>query len=141
MVMITSDGSAEISQKGFSGEKEKNPFHRPTGTEYRSTYVGSFHETHGTATRTDRASCKFDFAKQTDDHAKPGVPSATLSDVPTSTTSTTVFAPPRPTSAGGQRFDGLWIGKFDCEAKGVAQAYSYTFIGRVKDGVFTAKRA
>jgi hypothetical protein len=83
--MITSDGSAEISQKGFSGEKEKDPFHRPKGTEFRNTYVGSFNEAHGTATRTDRASCKFDFTKQTDDHAKQGVPSAqpsvVLSDV------------------------------------------------------------
>jgi hypothetical protein len=69
--MIASDGNVEISQKGFSGEQEKDPFHRPKGTEFRSIYIGSFNEAHGIATRTDRASCKFDFTRQAEPRVAP----------------------------------------------------------------------
>jgi hypothetical protein len=62
--MIDPDGTAEIVQKGISGDTKTDPFHRPTGTEYRNTYAGRFDAAHGTLTRLDRASCNVDFAAQ-----------------------------------------------------------------------------
>ena len=58
---IEPDGSAEISQTGFSGDSKRDPFHRPPGTEYRNIYVGSFDGSHGKLTRLNRASCTIDF--------------------------------------------------------------------------------
>jgi len=58
---IEPDGNAAISQTGFSGNSAKDPFHRPPGTEYRNTYIGSFDGSHGQLTRTNRASCTIDF--------------------------------------------------------------------------------
>ncbi len=58
---IEPDGSAEISQTGFSDDSKMDRFHRPTGTEYRNIYVGSFDESHGKLTRLNRAPCTIDF--------------------------------------------------------------------------------
>lgn len=58
---IEPDGSAEISQTGFSDDSKMDRFHRPTGTEYRNIYVGSFDELHGKLTRLNQASCTIDF--------------------------------------------------------------------------------
>jgi class 3 adenylate cyclase len=58
---IEPGGSAEISQTGFSGDTKRDPFHRPTGTEYRNVYVGSFDGSHGKLTRLNRSSCTIDF--------------------------------------------------------------------------------
>ena len=62
--MIEPDGTAEISQLGISGESKTDPFHRPTGTEFRNTYAGRFDRSHGTLTRLDRASCNIDLTSQ-----------------------------------------------------------------------------
>jgi Caspase domain len=62
--MINLDGSAEISQRGFSGETKTDPFRRPTGTQFSATYVGSFDISHGAFTRLDRASCNINFDKR-----------------------------------------------------------------------------
>jgi hypothetical protein len=61
---IKPDGAAEISQNGLSGETSRDPFHRPTGTEFHNTYLGKFDQTHGTLTRLNRASCTMNFAFQ-----------------------------------------------------------------------------
>ena len=70
----------------------------------------------GAFIRNDRPSCTIEFAKQEQIRVGSLAPSSIA---------------PNPAC-----FDGLWIGKVDCEAKGVAQGWSNTFVGRVKDGVF-----
>jgi hypothetical protein len=60
---IEPDGTAEIFVTGFAGERD--PFHRPIGTEYRTKVASQFEGSHGTGIRADRRNCNFDFAKLT----------------------------------------------------------------------------
>jgi hypothetical protein len=60
---IEPDGTAEIFVTGFAGERD--PFHRPIGTEYRTKVASRFEGSHGGGIRADRRNCNFDFAKLT----------------------------------------------------------------------------
>jgi Caspase domain len=60
---IEPDGTAEIFVTGFASERD--PFHRPIGTEYRTKVASQFEGSHGTGIRADRRNCNFDFAKLT----------------------------------------------------------------------------
>jgi Caspase domain len=60
---IEPDGTAEIFVTGFTGERD--PFHRPIGTEYRAKVASRFDVSHGAGIRADRRNCNFDFAKLT----------------------------------------------------------------------------
>jgi hypothetical protein len=61
---IEIDGTADIFQKGLSGGPQRDPFHRPPGTEYNSKYLAKFDGSHGSGTRSDRASCNVNFTKR-----------------------------------------------------------------------------
>jgi len=61
---IETDGSANIFQKGLSGDPQRDPFHRPPGTEYNNRYLTKFGGAHGSGTRSDRASCNVSFTKR-----------------------------------------------------------------------------
>jgi len=61
---IAPDGTADILQKGLSGDPRRDPFHRPVGTEYNNTYLTKFDGSKGNGTRANRPSCKFDLAKR-----------------------------------------------------------------------------
>jgi hypothetical protein len=52
---IEPDGTADILQKGWSGNRD--PFHRPLGTEFNNKYLTKFDGPHGSGTRSDRPSC------------------------------------------------------------------------------------
>jgi hypothetical protein len=62
--MIEPDGTAQIVQNGLSGETKTDPLHRPPGTPFRNTYIGTFDGSRGALARNDRASCIVSFAKQ-----------------------------------------------------------------------------
>jgi hypothetical protein len=59
---IETDGTADISQQGLSGVRDPN--HRPPGTEYNNRYLTKFDGSHGSGTRSDRASCNVNFTKR-----------------------------------------------------------------------------
>jgi len=59
---IEADGTADILQKGWSGGRD--PFHRPLGTEFNNRYLSKFEGSHGSGTRSDRASCNVNFTKR-----------------------------------------------------------------------------
>jgi Caspase domain len=61
---IETDGTADIFQKGLSGDPQRDPFHRPPGTEYNNRYLTKFDGSHGSGTRSDRASCNVNFTKR-----------------------------------------------------------------------------
>ena len=61
---IEQDGTADILQKGLSGDTGRDPFHRPVGTEYNNKYLTKFDGSRGSATRSDRASCSINFTKR-----------------------------------------------------------------------------
>jgi hypothetical protein len=61
---IELDGTADILQKGWSGDPQRDPFHRPTGTEFNNKYLTKFDSSHGSGTRSDRASCNVNFTKR-----------------------------------------------------------------------------
>ena len=61
---IAPDGTADIFQKGWSGDSRRDPFHRPIGTEYNNTYLTKFDGSKGNGTRSNRPSCKVDFTKR-----------------------------------------------------------------------------
>jgi hypothetical protein len=61
---IEQDGTADILQKGLSGDSRRDPFHRPVGTEYNNKYLTKFDASRGNGTRSDRASCSINFAKR-----------------------------------------------------------------------------
>jgi hypothetical protein len=61
---IEPDGTADIFQKGLSGDPQRDPFHRPAGTEYNNRYLAKFDGSHGSGTRSDRASCNVNFTKR-----------------------------------------------------------------------------
>jgi len=61
---IAPDGTADILQKGLSGDSRRDPFHRPVGTEYNNTYLTKFDGSHGSGTRSNRASCNVNFTKR-----------------------------------------------------------------------------
>jgi hypothetical protein len=114
--MIEPDGTAEISQTGFSQDSKTDPFHRPTGTQFHSTYAGRFDDSRGTFTRLDRASCKINFARQEPIRVGSLTPPSTAPDV--------------------GRFDGFWVTTIVCESIGDVSGWSTKFIGKVKGGVF-----
>jgi hypothetical protein len=60
---IEPDGTAEIFMTGFTNERD--PFHRPLGTEYRAKVASRFEGSQGAGIRADRQNCNFDFAKLT----------------------------------------------------------------------------
>jgi hypothetical protein len=60
---IEPDGTAEIFVTGFTNERD--PFHRPLGTEYRAKVASHFEGSQGAGIRADRQNCNFDFAKLT----------------------------------------------------------------------------
>ena len=60
---IEPDGTAEIFVTGFTNERD--PFHRPLGTEYRAKVASRFEGSQGAGIRADRQNCNFDFAKLT----------------------------------------------------------------------------
>ena len=62
--MIEPDGSAQVILNGTSGNPKTDLFHRPAGTPFRNTYIGVFDGSRGTLTRSDRASCTVNLAKQ-----------------------------------------------------------------------------
>jgi hypothetical protein len=62
--MIEPDGTAQIVQNGTSGETRNDPLHRPPGTPYRNTYIGTFDGSRATLARGGRVSCTVDLAKQ-----------------------------------------------------------------------------
>jgi uncharacterized caspase-like protein len=105
---IGPDGIAEILIKGFTGDTERDPLHRPIGTEYRWKIAGRFEGSHGTGIRADERTCNFDFAMLA------------------------------PTGSGAtQRFDGFWITSVVCDgAPPDVLGWSHKFIGRVKSGEF-----
>jgi hypothetical protein len=95
---IQADGAALISMTGLSGASAYLPGGAPPGSPIRAIVIATFQDSAGSGTqRVPERTCNFVFAKQGAPSAQPSV--ATLSDVPKSTTSTTVFAPPRPTSS------------------------------------------
>jgi hypothetical protein len=59
---IEPDGTVDILQKGWSGQRD--PFHRPLGTEFNNKYLTKFDGSHGSGTRSDRASCNVTFTKR-----------------------------------------------------------------------------
>jgi hypothetical protein len=59
---IEPDGTADILQKGWSGNRD--PFHRPLGTEFNNKYLTKFDGPHGSGTRSDRPSCNVTFTKR-----------------------------------------------------------------------------
>jgi hypothetical protein len=59
---IEPDGTVDILQKGWSGQRD--PFHRPLGTEFNNKYLTKFDGSHGSGTRSDRASCNVNFTKR-----------------------------------------------------------------------------
>jgi Caspase domain len=59
---IEPDGTADILQKGWSGQRD--PFHRPLGTEFNNKYLTKFDGSRGSGTRSDRASCNVNFTKR-----------------------------------------------------------------------------
>jgi uncharacterized caspase-like protein len=59
---IEPDGTADILQKGWSGNRD--PFHRPIGTEFNNKYLTKFDGSHGSGTRSDRASCQVNLTKR-----------------------------------------------------------------------------
>jgi hypothetical protein len=59
---IEPDGTADILQKGWSGQRD--PFHRPLGTEFNNKYLTKFDGSHGSGTRTNRPSCNVNFTKR-----------------------------------------------------------------------------
>jgi hypothetical protein len=59
---IEPDGTADILQKGWSGNRD--PFHRPLGTEFNHKYLTKFDGPHGSGTRSDRPSCNVTFTKR-----------------------------------------------------------------------------
>jgi uncharacterized caspase-like protein len=59
---IEPDGTADILQKGWSGRQD--PFHRPLGTEFNNRFLTKFDDSHGSGTRSDRASCNVSFTKR-----------------------------------------------------------------------------
>ena len=61
---IESDGTADILQKGLSGNPQRDPFHRPSGTEDNNKYLTKFDGSHGSGTRSDRASCSVNFTRR-----------------------------------------------------------------------------
>ena len=61
---IEPDGTADILQKGLSGDSRRDPFHRPAGTEYNNKYLTKFEGLHGSGTRSDRPSCNVNFVKR-----------------------------------------------------------------------------
>jgi hypothetical protein len=61
---IGPDGTAEIFQKGWSGDTRKDPFRRPTGTEYNNRYRAKFEGSRATATRSGATSCVVSVTKR-----------------------------------------------------------------------------
>jgi hypothetical protein len=59
---IEPDGTADILQKGWTGNRD--PFHRPLGTEFDHKYLTKFDGPHASGTRSDRASCNVNFTKR-----------------------------------------------------------------------------
>jgi len=59
---IEPDGTADILQKGWSGQRD--PFHRPLGTEFNNKYLTKFDGSHANGTRSNRASCNVNFTKR-----------------------------------------------------------------------------
>ena len=59
---IEPDGTADILQKGLSGQRD--PFHRPLGTEFNNKYLTKFDGSHGSGTRANRPSCNVNFTKR-----------------------------------------------------------------------------
>ena len=59
---IEPDGTVDILQKGWSGQRD--PFHRPLGTEFNNKYLTKFDGSHGSGTRSDRASCNVNFTRR-----------------------------------------------------------------------------
>jgi hypothetical protein len=62
---IQLDGTAEILVRGLTGDTERDPINRPTGTEYRWKVAGKFEGSHGVGIRADERTCNFDFAMLT----------------------------------------------------------------------------
>jgi hypothetical protein len=114
--MIEPNGTAEVSETGFSQDSKTDPFHRPTGTQFHTTYVGSFDGARGTFTRLDRPSCNINFTRQEQVHVGSLTP------------------PPAAPDVG--RFDGIWVTTIVCEDTGDVLGWTRKFIGRVKGGVF-----
>jgi uncharacterized caspase-like protein len=102
---IDPDGVAEIAVRGFSGDTERDPIHRPTGTEFRWQVAAKFDATHGVGLRADERTCHFD------------------------------FSPLKPQSAGPEEhhFDGIWITSVTCEATPDVLGWSVKFVSRVKN--------
>jgi hypothetical protein len=61
---IEPDGTADIFQKGWVGNTQKDPYHRAVGTQYNNTYIVKFEGRTGIGIRFDRASCKVRFTKR-----------------------------------------------------------------------------
>ena len=59
---IEPDGTVDILQKGWSGQRD--PFHRPLGTEFNNKYLTKFDGSHANGTRSNRASCNVNFTKR-----------------------------------------------------------------------------
>jgi hypothetical protein len=51
---VKPDGTVAIVNSGLSGETETDPFHRPKGTPFRATFVGSLEASYGKLVRLDR---------------------------------------------------------------------------------------
>jgi hypothetical protein len=61
---IEPDGTADILLKGLSGDPQRDPFHRPIGTEFSNKYLTKFEGSHASGTRADRASCSVNFTRR-----------------------------------------------------------------------------
>jgi hypothetical protein len=61
---IEPDGTADILQKGWSGDAQTDMFHRPTGTAFIEMYLTKFDGSHAGGTRSERASCNVNFTKR-----------------------------------------------------------------------------
>lgn len=106
---IERDGTTEILVRGFSGDSERDPIHRPRGTEFRWKVAAKFEGSHGIGIRADDRTCNFDFAMLT--------APATRSDA--------------------HRFDGIWMTSIVCDAVAPdVRGWSTSFVGRVKNSEF-----
>ena len=110
--MIEPDGSAQVILNGTSGNPKTDSFHRPAGTPFRNTYIGVFDGSRGTLTRSDRASCTVNLAKQdrplVGSLAQPGARSDAPLDQPGKDQRSAVLEGDSPGASGAPQADGLF---------------------------------
>jgi hypothetical protein len=110
---IRSDGSITIKAEGLSGDTQTDPFHRPAGTKFSYTMIGTLEGTSGVGTRADR-DCNIRLTKQS---------VAALSPAPA--------APPEPQSSSASsvpQADGLFTEQDMQHVRAIAAEHSLTIM-------------